>query len=473
MSFLKHRHRGKHIKALWPGSSSKAAASTDNIPRQPESDARSPLLSRRPSDPMPRTRRQRSTTTLRSTVSDSTTPPPVTMAKATIGFSRPGLQAPVFVVTSLSTPPWDVLEMNVDDQKTDSGDLVFKLSFDHVAEGTYQYKIRTGGSHWVIDDSQETATDDQGNCNNVVHVQAATLTAKPTISEKPGQTTAGGGESSLLNNVDTLFNHESFQENNHVRPSEPDLLNQPNPLLQHESFNTGPYQEDGSSPVETPAEDPTHHRDEELIFEIDRSPTFPHELKSHYSQSIRTNLTRDDYEDNDGLELNRGRTFPHERSAPIPVFPSTASGLAPAPTGLNIVTEESAIESDEEHSPVENGEVSTSTDEPSQKHWSELCEPITSPTKPLEPFTRPATSDPIKITPAPSQPSETENTAVKDEEPLKKNLPAASKDRTPTPTDFDSTNGRSEDAMRSFFRVVFGPTGRFLASCFSKGRTTR
>ncbi|KAF2112688.1 hypothetical protein BDV96DRAFT_497355 [Lophiotrema nucula] len=92
-------------------------------------------------------------------------------SRATITFSQPGVQPPVYVVTSLSSPAWETLEMNVEGKETEGDDLLFTRHFDDVAEGSYQYKIRIGEGHWVVDESKESATDDPGNRNNVVHVK--------------------------------------------------------------------------------------------------------------------------------------------------------------------------------------------------------------------------------------------------------------------------------------------------------------
>lgn len=77
-------------------------------------------------------------------------------SEATIRFTQPGVQPPVYVVTSLSTPPWAPLELRPSKEKTPSGDLVFELKFSNIAEGSYQYKIRIGEGHWVVDESKES-----------------------------------------------------------------------------------------------------------------------------------------------------------------------------------------------------------------------------------------------------------------------------------------------------------------------------
>ncbi|KAJ4354853.1 hypothetical protein N0V95_003463 [Ascochyta clinopodiicola] len=112
--------------------------------------------------------------------------------EAAITFTQPGVHPPVFVVTSLSTPPWEPLELKPSKEKTPSGDLIFEQKFGNVAEGSYQYKIRIGEGHWVVDESKESAADEHGNRNNVVHVRSAksnatldcTATAKDTLDRK-------------------------------------------------------------------------------------------------------------------------------------------------------------------------------------------------------------------------------------------------------------------------------------------------
>lgn len=76
---------------------------------------------------------------------------------ATITFSQPGVQPPVYVVTSLSDPPWEILEMTVDKDEAGSGNLIFTRRFDNVAAGDYQYKIREGDGHWVVDESKDSS----------------------------------------------------------------------------------------------------------------------------------------------------------------------------------------------------------------------------------------------------------------------------------------------------------------------------
>ncbi|KAL6704885.1 hypothetical protein ACN47E_007568 [Coniothyrium glycines] len=93
-----------------------------------------------------------------------------TTGHATITFSQGGVQPPVYLVTSLSG--WATLEMDVQHEKTDTGDFVFTKHFPDVSEGRYQYKLRIGDDHWVVDESKESEMDQHGNRNNVIHVTA-------------------------------------------------------------------------------------------------------------------------------------------------------------------------------------------------------------------------------------------------------------------------------------------------------------
>ena len=74
---------------------------------------------------------------------------------------------PVFITTSLTIPPWQLLEMNYDAGLSSNESVsVYVIDFEHVAAGTYQYKFRigsggvggdNGGSEecWVLDEGAE------------------------------------------------------------------------------------------------------------------------------------------------------------------------------------------------------------------------------------------------------------------------------------------------------------------------------
>ncbi|GME61535.1 hypothetical protein GTA08_BOTSDO00663 [Neofusicoccum parvum] len=94
----------------------------------------------------------------------------------TITFSVPGTHPPVYVASSLTNPSWQPVEMDLKDERTASGDLVFEKKFDAVESGEYQYKFRLGhGDWWVCDESAPIVCDDAGNRNNL-------LTVKPLLS---------------------------------------------------------------------------------------------------------------------------------------------------------------------------------------------------------------------------------------------------------------------------------------------------
>jgi len=162
MTFLKNPPSYKTLRAKWPGGSRrKASSSTDNIPSPTDKGTSQASVVRHPTDPIdgggPR-ESEDSLVSLSTILQEASVFGGLEMsARATITFSRPGVQPPVFVVTSVSTPPWEVLEMAVSDKKTDSGDTIFHLQLDGVAHGRYEYKIRIGDSNWTIDESKETS----------------------------------------------------------------------------------------------------------------------------------------------------------------------------------------------------------------------------------------------------------------------------------------------------------------------------
>lgn len=78
--------------------------------------------------------------------------------RATITFSTDA-EGPVFVVTELSTPPWTPLEMSSDNAESPGGHRNFTRSFEGIAEGEYQYKVRIGEDHWVVDEAKETGNN--------------------------------------------------------------------------------------------------------------------------------------------------------------------------------------------------------------------------------------------------------------------------------------------------------------------------
>ncbi|KAL9085462.1 MAG: hypothetical protein Q9165_007612 [Trypethelium subeluteriae] len=96
--------------------------------------------------------------------------PSRTKQTVSITYSKKGTQAPVYIATSLSSPPWEPVEMAYE---SNGEDLEFSKSFRDVEEGTHQYKFRLGpGNWWVLDENASTVHDDNGNENNVLVVRA-------------------------------------------------------------------------------------------------------------------------------------------------------------------------------------------------------------------------------------------------------------------------------------------------------------
>lgn len=139
-------------RPLWPASIP-PSSTTDHIPLPVDA----PLAH----DP-PRLARHASHPAYPTLLPPPSPPPPLpnptldgTMAaRATITFSQPGVQPPVYVTTSLNN--WTLVQMQPLHDKTASGDLIFSREFTGVAEGSHQYKIRVGEDHWVLDESKET-----------------------------------------------------------------------------------------------------------------------------------------------------------------------------------------------------------------------------------------------------------------------------------------------------------------------------
>jgi hypothetical protein len=77
-------------------------------------------------------------------------------ARVIITFAHAGIEPPICVVTSASSPPWEILEMNISPELTKEGDNIYYRVLDGVAPGEYQYKIRAGNGTWIIDASKET-----------------------------------------------------------------------------------------------------------------------------------------------------------------------------------------------------------------------------------------------------------------------------------------------------------------------------
>ena len=74
-----------------------------------------------------------------------------------LAYSLAGLQPPVFVVTSLSEPQWDPIEMQ--HRQREDGQFEFWQDFD-AEEGEHQYKFRLGpGDWWALDETKQIGKD--------------------------------------------------------------------------------------------------------------------------------------------------------------------------------------------------------------------------------------------------------------------------------------------------------------------------
>lgn len=96
-----------------------------------------------------------------------------------IEYTAIDLTPPVYITTSLSSPPWDIIEMEAITHP--DGQYLFRTEFEATA-GEHQYKFRLGpGDWWVCDESRPTIDDGIGNRNNVVIVPRAERAQLPLL----------------------------------------------------------------------------------------------------------------------------------------------------------------------------------------------------------------------------------------------------------------------------------------------------
>lgn len=142
-----------------------------------------------------------------------------------ITYFSAGLQPPVYIVTSLSEPQWQPIEM--ESEKEGESDLRFSKSFE-VEEGEYQYKFRLGpGDWWVHDEDKPTVDDGFGNKNNTL-----------VVSEQK-QPKTDSGESALSSSV--AADAVQSKEGNEVEKEE---LPEEAPLLRHESLSPDSHEQE-------------------------------------------------------------------------------------------------------------------------------------------------------------------------------------------------------------------------------------
>ncbi|KAF2803589.1 uncharacterized protein BDZ99DRAFT_503196 [Mytilinidion resinicola] len=134
----------------------------------------------------------------------------------TITFSREGMRPPVFITSSLVQ--WQIWKMDIRDETTENGDQIFYKTFEDVKDGEYQYKFRLGyDDWWVLDSEKETVTDNAGNVNNVIFVQAKNEqpsdsedSEEETVEEHKGTADQSGAPKSLADDF-TSNGTGSFQ----------------------------------------------------------------------------------------------------------------------------------------------------------------------------------------------------------------------------------------------------------------------
>ncbi|KAI9659503.1 MAG: hypothetical protein M1821_001761 [Bathelium mastoideum] len=105
-----------------------------------------------------------------------------------ITYTNPGTRPPVYVATSLTTPPWDPAEM---EHEPLGEELEFYKEFANVKEGVHQYKFRLGpGDWWVLDENAPTVNDGNGNENNLLVIGAD----EEAVQHHRGDSTSEGTE---------------------------------------------------------------------------------------------------------------------------------------------------------------------------------------------------------------------------------------------------------------------------------------
>ncbi|KAF1961741.1 hypothetical protein CC80DRAFT_543105 [Byssothecium circinans] len=127
------------------------------------------------------------------------------MARATITFASSNVQGrPVYVVTDMTSPPWEAVELHDSGERTESGEIVYAHEFQgDFAEGDHPYKIRIGDNEWIVDPTQRTMSDSGGNVNNVVRAETDASTSTSPLADTGylfphEQAAQGHSEQSLL-----------------------------------------------------------------------------------------------------------------------------------------------------------------------------------------------------------------------------------------------------------------------------------
>ncbi|EUC37203.1 hypothetical protein COCCADRAFT_1796 [Bipolaris zeicola 26-R-13] len=256
---------------------------------------------------------------------------------ATITFSQPGVRPPVYVTSSLSG--WTPLEMDVADDTTASGDPIFTKTFSNVDQGSYQYKVRLGQDHWILDESKQTATDDQGIRNNVIHVEPAAPepSQSPAPDSTPTQATTSSDPPAAPSHEAALKRLDSRKDST----MDQDLLPIPSANLERDAKQTGEVDSSTKPDVLEPPHVP--------IVVIDKVDTEPASAEDATEDATAAQQTAHDTKAADALP-DKVETVPQhhvepgtgdEQPAPLLHHESSQADPSPLPPSMDTIDEES------------------------------------------------------------------------------------------------------------------------------------
>ncbi|GAB7345906.1 hypothetical protein MBLNU457_4142t1 [Dothideomycetes sp. NU457] len=338
----------------------------------PDPAQNAPITATLPSDPFPIKEPPRTLSSKPSWIGPLPQPrtkeanQPTMKSHVRLTYSSPGLCPPVYVITSMSEPQWEPVEM--DHTQKEDGHFHFSKEFD-AEEGQHQYKYRLGpGDWWALDESKQTVDDGFGNRNNLInvepfrkdsimpaaipHKQEPTEQSKPTeqpkVAKEPASADQANSQPELIQtpvSVEQPKPAESsqsveqplpihFSDVGAVQQKTADSTEVTNlssaPLLRHET------QMDADADAEVVADDATPQNDivptSADVTEDDDAPLLAHENTlspsmvqpeeeedfmddepSHYDEEKRN--TENDLNEDDGVPLMRHETSPRAPAA--------------------------------------------------------------------------------------------------------------------------------------------------------------
>ncbi|CAI6337645.1 unnamed protein product [Periconia digitata] len=272
------------------------------------------------------------------------------VTRASITFEHPKTDSPVYVVTEMSSPPWEPLEMKDSGRKTDAGDIIFVRDFEDVDEGNHQYKIRIGEGNWVLDSSKDIASDGAGHLNNLVRAATVKYSHDSSSVDVPSAQQEVGKKKERVDSTqihpDVPFLADKVRDrkwggyggtvsgkllvDKSTREADSDQVYHDDeevgeldraPTMAHEQFYTTEVFFDDDEDINELDRAPTmsheqtyppeEFEDDEEINELDRAPTMSHEQTHAYQDS-------DDYDYDGFSELDRAPSFSHETAPRLP-----------------------------------------------------------------------------------------------------------------------------------------------------------